>query len=58
MKKHIEVIEREISLKEIEDFDFVFISNSLMKVMKVSQINEIVYPASNEIFEKIISKIY
>ena len=30
---NIEVIEREISLKEIENFDFVFISNSLMKVM-------------------------
>ena len=49
-----EVIEREISLKEIENFDFVFISNSLMKVMKVSQINKIVYPVSNEIFNKII----
>lgn len=51
---NIEVIEREISLKEIENFDFVFISNSLMKVMKVSQINKIVYPVSNEIFNKII----
>ena len=49
-----EVIEREISLKEIENFDFVFISNSLMKVMKVSQINKIVYPVSNGIFNKII----
>ena len=51
---NIEVIERETSLKEIENFDFVFISNSLMKVMKVSQINKIVYPVSNEIFNKII----
>ena len=38
----------------VDYFDFVFISNSLMKVMKVSQINKIVYPVSNEIFNKII----
>lgn len=54
---NIEVIEGKIKLQKIYDYDFVFISNSLMKVMKVSQIDEITYPSNNEVFEQIMSCI-
>lgn len=54
---NIEVIEGEIKIENINKFDFVFISNSLMKAMKISQIDEIIYPSNNEVFEKIISCI-
>ncbi len=56
-KLNIEVIEGEIKLKDIKNFDFAFISNSLMKAIKISRINEIYYPSNNEIFKKIISYI-
>lgn len=56
-KLNIEVVEGKIKLENINKFDFVFISNSLMKVMKVSQIDKITYPSNNEVFEKIISCI-
>lgn len=52
---NIEVVEGEIKLQNIHNYDFAFISNSLMKVMKISQIDEITYPSNNEVFEKIIS---
>lgn len=50
----IDLIEKKINISEIKDFDFVFLSNSLMKIMKVTQIEEIVYDKENEIFDKII----
>ncbi|WP_434799462.1 aminotransferase class IV [Terrisporobacter vanillatitrophus] len=56
-KISIEVIEGEIKLEDINNFDFAFISNSLMKAMKISQIDKIAYPSNNEVFEKIISYI-
>ncbi|MPM98631.1 hypothetical protein SDC9_145819 [bioreactor metagenome] len=56
-KLNIEVIEGEIKLEDINNFDFAFISNSLMKAMKISQIDKIAYPSNNEVFEKIISYI-
>ena len=54
---NIEVIEGEMKIENISKFDFAFISNSLMKAMKISQIDEIIYPSNNEVFEKIISCI-
>lgn len=54
---NIDVIEGEIKLQNINNYDFAFISNSLMKVMKVSQIDRITYRSNNEVFEKIISCI-
>ncbi|UPA29210.1 aminotransferase class IV [Terrisporobacter glycolicus] len=54
---NIEVIEGEIKLEDIKNFDFAFISNSLMKAMKISQIDKIVYPSNNEVFKRIISYI-
>lgn len=54
---NIEVIEGEIKLEDIKNFDFAFISNSLMKAMKISQIDKIAYPSNNELFKRIISYI-
>lgn len=54
-KLNIEVIEEDIMLRNIHNFDFAFISNSLMKAIKVSKIDEIVYPSNNVVFEKIIT---
>ena len=48
-----EIIEKNIEISEIKDFDFVFISNSLMKVMKVVKIDEVAYEKENEIFNNI-----
>lgn len=56
-KLNIEVIEGEIKLEDIKNFDFAFVSNSLMKAMKISRIDEIAYTPNNEIFKKIISYI-
>ncbi|MCC3868184.1 aminotransferase class IV [Terrisporobacter mayombei] len=56
-KLNIEVIEGEIKLADIKNFNFAFISNSLMKTMKISQIDEIAYPSNNEVFKQIISYI-
>ncbi|HSQ89065.1 aminotransferase class IV [Romboutsia sp.] len=51
----IEVEEAEIKLKQIEEFDFAFVSNSLMGMMKITQIEEIKYNEYNELFNKISS---
>lgn len=54
---NIEVMETEIKLENIKDYDFAFVSNSLMKAIKVTQIDDVIYDLSNEIFDKIISCI-
>ena len=54
---NIEVKEMQIKLNEIKDFDFVFISNSLMGVMKVTQIECIKYKKENYLYTKISQKI-
>ncbi len=54
---NINVEEVEINVNEIHKFDFVFISNSLMGAMKVSQIEEILYDDKNIIFDKIIQAL-
>ncbi len=53
----IDVVQGEIKLKDIEEYDFVFVTNSLMKAVKVVQINEVIYSNQNEIFDKIMSAI-
>ncbi|CEH35151.1 aminotransferase class IV [Romboutsia lituseburensis] len=50
---NIQIEEREIKLEDIKNFDFVFVSNSLMGVMKVVQIESIKYQKQNEIYTKI-----
>ena len=54
---NIKVEETEINVNEIHKFDFIFISNSLMGAMKVSQIEEILYDDKNIIFDKIVQAL-
>ena len=50
---NIIVRECEIKLEDLSKFDFVFISNSLMDVMRVTQIENIKYEHNNKLFDKI-----
>lgn len=52
-KMNIELIEKVIKLDEIEEFEFCFITNSLIDLMKVVMINNINYQKENKIFRKI-----
>lgn len=54
---NILVSEVEINIEEIGNFDFVFISNSLMGAMKVVQIEDILYDNKNVIFDKIVQAL-
>lgn len=54
---NINMIEKEIKVSEIEKFNYAFLSNSLMKVMKVTQIENITYERENEIFNKVWREI-
>ncbi|UWD47790.1 aminotransferase class IV [Clostridioides difficile] len=51
---HIELVENEINISEISSFDFVFVTNSLMGAMKVTEIDKIEFSKENVIFNKII----
>ena len=51
----IQVEESEIKLNQIKEFDFVFVSNSIMGMMKITHIDEIKYNEYNELFNKILS---
>ena len=53
----IEVIKKEIHLEEINDFEFSFVTNSLMGAMKVKFIQNIKYNDENVLFKKIIDKL-
>ena len=50
----IEVVECEIKLEEVGEYDFAFVSNSLMKAVKVTEIDKVIYNFENETFNKII----
>lgn len=50
---NIQLEELEIKSDKMKEFDFTFISNSLMGIMKISSIENIEYAGSNEIFDKI-----
>ncbi len=54
---NIKIIKSNISINEINDFDFVFVSNALMGVMKVTQIESIMYDKYNYLFEIIKENI-
>lgn len=54
---NILVTETEIKVEEIDKFDFVFISNSLMGIMKVVQIENVIYDNKNVIYEKIVQAL-
>ncbi|MCC0719424.1 MULTISPECIES: aminotransferase class IV [unclassified Clostridioides] len=51
---HIELVENEINISEISSFDFVFVTNSLMGAMKVTEIDKTEFNKENVIFNKII----
>lgn len=52
---NIELIETEIKISEIEDFEFSFVTNSLMKAIKVSKIEDVSYEKNNELFDRILA---
>lgn len=54
---NIELIEKNINIEDIKNYDFVFVTNSLMSAVKVTQIENIFFKPSNEVFEKIIACI-
>lgn len=54
-KLNIDIIEKNINIDEVKDFDFVFVTNSLMKVMKVIEIEGIIYNKENNIFNDILA---
>ncbi|MGO1043306.1 aminotransferase class IV [Clostridioides difficile] len=51
---HIELVENEINISEISSFDFVFVTNSLMGAMKVTEIDKTEFGKENVVFNKII----
>ncbi|MCC0644469.1 MULTISPECIES: aminotransferase class IV [unclassified Clostridioides] len=54
---HIELVENEINISEISSFDFVFVTNSLMGAMKVTEIDKTEFNKENVIFNKIIERL-
>ncbi len=54
---NIEVIKKEIYIDEINDFEFSFITNSLMGAMKVKLIENTEYNNDNILFKKILYKL-
>ncbi len=54
---NIPLVEKNIKIRDIADYDFVFVTNSLMNVMKVTQIEDIFYETSNDLFDKIVACI-
>lgn len=52
---NIKLSESKINISQIDYFDYVFISNSLMGIMKVTQIENIVFNDENIIFSKILA---
>lgn len=54
---NIEVIKKEIYIDEINDFEFSFITNSLMGAMKVKSIENTEYDNNNVLFKKILYKL-
>ena len=54
---NVEVVKKEIHLDEINDFEFSFVTNSLMGAMKVKFIDNREYSDENVLFEKIINKL-
>ena len=54
---NIELIKSEKYIDEIKDFEFSFVTNSLMGAMKVQSIENIKYNNDNILFKKILSKL-
>jgi len=54
---NIDIIKKEIYIDEINDFEFSFLTNSLMGAMKVKLIENTQYNKDNMLFKKILSKL-
>lgn len=54
----IEVVECHIKRDKLKEFDFVFITNSLMEIMKVTEIDGILYNEKNVVLNKIFKYLY
>lgn len=52
-ENNIEIIEEKIKKEKIYEFDFAFLSNSLMDVIKIEKIDDKLYNSDNKIFNKI-----
>lgn len=52
---NIKLKEAKINISQINSYDFVFISNSLMGIMKVTQIDDVMFEDENIIFSKILA---
>lgn len=57
IEQNIELVKKEIYIYEINNFEFSFITNSLIGVMKVKLINNIQYNNDSVLFKKILSKL-
>ena len=55
VKLGIEVIKKEIYIDEIDEFEFSFVTNSLIGAMKVKLIEDTEYNNDNILFKKILS---
>ena len=47
----INIVESDIKINNISNFDFCFVSNSLMGAMKVTHINDIKFDDYNNVFD-------
>ena len=56
-KLNIRLEKSKISINEIKKFDYIFVSNAIMGVMKVTQIENIIYKKDNDLFEIIKKNI-
>ena len=54
---NVEIVKKEIYIDEIDEFEFSFLTNSLMGVMKVKLIENTKYNNDNILFKKITSKL-
>ncbi len=49
----LEIEESEVDIKEISRFDFAYVTNSLLDLMKIRKIEGIEYKAENKVFDVI-----
>ena len=50
-------IEDDIKIDDLDKFDFCFITNSLIELMKVKCIDNVIYENTNNIYEDILNNI-
>lgn len=53
----INIVETDIKTTDLQNFEFCFVSNSLMGIMKVENINDIKFQQNNDIFNELWSRM-